>query len=940
MFTYPFLGWRNLHWRTVAGRKHGAPGPGGRRGAGWLGQVVENLLWAISGSGWLAIGLLCLVAQAADDPAESFDYFRNSWNVVGLKDYQYGARITPENAILLADGGKVEFWFGSQQEPLSRKQTKRCLEGYLPILLFQAQEGQVRYEFCYWASPLPTVQDWQKAFSWPTEGENFLVWAKVTATNQGDRLAEAKLRVRITRPKPGPTKTPGRPSGQQKAAQPADDQQTEQQFAWALPAGASQTVVIRVPFFPEPAPERFAKENPQLWLDRTVEFWKGLLCNDQVARIQVPCRKATEALLAAHVCQMLASDHGRLHGGEGFYDEFYIRDGAYQIMELEEAGLWDSAAKAIEFYLKAQRADGRFETQSNQFDANGQAVWTLWQYWKITGDRNFLERAYPAMVRAMEWTKKARQEASADSPFAGLLPAAPADGEYLWDGKHHIVGYDFWNLRAMELVADAARALGLTEEAKAWAGEAARYRQAIEAAWQRTGLPYFPPSWEKEGTHWGNTETLWPVPIWPVDDPRVAALIRHVRQEHGGGFCEGTIRWLGTAGAIHPYMSVYTTMADLIRGQHQQVVEDFYWYLLHSTACHAFPEGIFYRRRVAWSDTIPHPTGAANYALMLRHMLVHEQADELHLLRAVPDWWLGPGQKILLQRAPTHFGLLSMVLEGLADGVKVSLQGPDRQTPQQILLFLPENRRLLEPIPGCRVVYRPVQTQRWDFPTVVRKYEELAPPAQQPIAGVLPLPIGQPVQPEKCVFLDLSKVANTDPFTAPFGVPNPGEDFLMTGLPVGRTTAGNVPFEIIDPAKNEGRALVVLHSPRAPKPERFPKEVEIPVGCQGRRLFLLGNVHGWDPQDGGVEPAGAVAEYVICYADGQKQTIPLITGRTIDDWLHPPEATDVRPVLRGKRWHLNLLAVQLRPVKVEKLIFRDLGTPSAPLFAAATLEQE
>jgi hypothetical protein len=294
MFTYPFLGWRNLHWRTVAGRKHGAPGPGGRRGAGWLGQVVENLLWAISGSGWLAIGLLCLVAQAADDPAKSFDYFQNSWNVVGLKDYQYGARITPENAILLANGGKVEFWFGRQQEPLSRKQTKRCLEGWLPVMIFSAQEGPVRYDFCYWAAPLPTIQDWQKAFFWPTEGENFLVWAMVTAVNQGASLAEAKLRVRIERPKTGV--------------------QTEESFAWSLPAGAAQTAVVRVPFFYEAKMEpwfskdRAAQEEANCWLRRTVEFWKGLLCGPEVARIETPCRKANETLLAAHVCQMLASD--------------------------------------------------------------------------------------------------------------------------------------------------------------------------------------------------------------------------------------------------------------------------------------------------------------------------------------------------------------------------------------------------------------------------------------------------------------------------------------------------------------------------------------------------------------------------------------------------------------------------------------------------------
>jgi Flp pilus assembly protein TadD len=73
------------------------------------------------------------------------------------------------------------------------------------------------------------------------------------------------------------------------------------------------------------------------------------------------------------------------------------------------------------------------------------------------------------MVRAVEWTKKARREAPADSPFAGVLPAAPADGECLWDGKHHIPGYDLWNLRGMLCTADAARVLGKSAEADGWA---------------------------------------------------------------------------------------------------------------------------------------------------------------------------------------------------------------------------------------------------------------------------------------------------------------------------------------------------------------------------------------------------------------------------------------------------------------------------------------
>ncbi|MCX6927021.1 MAG: discoidin domain-containing protein, partial [Verrucomicrobia bacterium] len=461
-----------------------------------------------------------------------------------------------------------------------------------------------------------------------------------------------------------------------------------------------------------------------VWLQRTVDYWRGL--EKSAATINVPCRKATEALKAAHVCQMIANDHGEVRGGEGFYDEFYIRDGAYQVMELEEAGLWDAARKSVELYLPRQRPDGRFESQTGQFDANGQAVWVLWQYYKITGDRRFLERVYPAMRRAVDWSMKARRQAPTDSPFVGVLPAAPADGEYLWNGKFHIVGYDIWNLRGLLCTADAARILGKADEAGELNKEAELYRQAFEAAWKRTDLKHFPPSWEKDGTHWGNTETLWPTPLFASDDARVAALIKFVRQEFSGGYVEGTIRWVGVnESVIHPYMGAYTTMADLIRGNHEQVVEDFFWYLLHSTAAHAFPEGIYYQRRYAWSETIPHVTGACNYAILLRHMLVHEQGDELHLLGAVPDWWLGPGQEIRIERLPTYFGEMGLTIHGTASGVQVDLIRPTRQPPSKIVLHLPANRSLATPLAGVTVAARDPQSVKWDFPTVIARYKKL-----------------------------------------------------------------------------------------------------------------------------------------------------------------------------------------------------------------------
>jgi hypothetical protein len=169
-------------------------------------------------------------------------------------------------------------------------------------------------------------------------------------------------------------------------------------------------------------------------------------------------------------------------------------------------------------------------------------------------------------------------------------------------------------------------------------------------------------------------------------------------------------------------------MASLVRGDHEQVIQDFYWYLLHSTATHAFAEGIYYKRRFAWSNTIPHPTGASNYAIMLRHMLIHERGDGLHLLMAVPDWWLAQGEQIRIERAPTHFGLMSLRVTGTARGVSIKLDPPRRQPPKRILLYLPKSRQPMKPVRGVEVVVRPEQKKRWDFPTVVRLYSEQAVP--------------------------------------------------------------------------------------------------------------------------------------------------------------------------------------------------------------------
>jgi len=76
---------------------------------------------------------------------------------------------------------------------------------------------------------------------------------------------------------------------------------------------------------------------------------------------------------------------------------------------------------------------------------------------------------------------------------------------------------------------------------------------------------------------------------------------------------------------------------------------------------------------------------------LYRNMLIHEwDSNTLLLGQATPRKWLEDGKRIEIERAPTYFGNLSMVIESQAGAGKISatIQAPERNRPDTILLRL------------------------------------------------------------------------------------------------------------------------------------------------------------------------------------------------------------------------------------------------------------
>jgi hypothetical protein len=690
---------------------------------------------------FLAILSLLPVRALAEDrdvaeSARTYEYFANSWGLVGLKDYRDGTRIGPDGTLFLGEGAKCQFLVGEAYAPLptdiirSLEKDSVQLSGLfrpqadvaafdvaLPVVNLNWATEHLSYEFIIFASPLNPAD--ASSYGHPPASENYLNQICVRVQSESLETTSAPVGISISRPFSAPeelaqpgeiTRYASRDEGRLVVLfgvpKGSSVEKVGASIRWKVPLtgkGSSElfAVLSHVPLgkgesLPEvPLPLRRSDDAKKTVepgtasysaevLRRTKEFWRDLLRRGAI--VGVPEEKPSLTYYASLIYTFIGRDGTVIKPGEGFYDEFYLRDGAYQTHALDLAGFASEAKESLAHFLKYQRPDGQFVSQEGELDGNGQALWALWSHYALTGDIVWLEEVYPAATKAVSWLERARQsKVPLDSPYFGILFASIADGENLMQTPKHIVGYDFWNLRGVDCAARMAKAIGKTSDADEYRQLFMKYKDCVENALKKARADWFPPTYEGVGTSWGNLEVVHPTALFDPGDPRVTATLDRVR----AGFVEGTIRWgEEEKKVIHPYMGTFVTNSEIMRGEREKAVDHFYHYLAHTTSTHGFPEGVYYETRAAWGDTVPHLWAAAQYIILLRNMLLREEGEVLHLLPAVPVAWLRPGKKIVALSAPTNFGKVSLAVSATEEECEVRFSWPDR-TPKEVLLHIP-----------------------------------------------------------------------------------------------------------------------------------------------------------------------------------------------------------------------------------------------------------
>jgi hypothetical protein len=499
-------------------------------------------------------------------------------------------------------------------------------------------------------------------------------------------------------------------------------------LAWdlELAPGAAGEVHVAVPFADRPAlgPVGHAemRSTNAATLDEVTRDWKrklgavGVNLPESAAACVDTVRTAT-----AHI--LVNRDGAAIQPGPRRYTRSWIRDAATMSAALLRMGCPGEVRDFLEWYAPYQAADGNVPCVVDragadwlpEHDSHGQLVFTLAEYFRFTGDRDFTARLWPAARRAVSYLEALRAQRIGPEfrgpekrARFGILPESASHEGYLAQPVHAYWD-DFWALRGLGDAVMLARALG--DAADAERIDALRQvlhrclYESIETTIVTRGLSYVPGSVE-----WADFDpTATATAITTTDAPQQlpAAALAWTFDQY---LCDLRRRRSGEIDWNNYSAYELRILGALVRlGRRDDAHELLAFFLgdRRPRPWNEWPE-------ISWRDPrspghlgdVPHAWIGAEFVLAVLGLFAYERPadDALVLAAGISAAWLDAGE-VGIDDLPTWWGRLRYTLRRHRDNaIELDLAPGLRPPPGGIVIRPP----LPRPLAAVEVDGRPI----------------------------------------------------------------------------------------------------------------------------------------------------------------------------------------------------------------------------------------
>ncbi len=434
-------------------------------------------------------------------------------------------------------------------------------------------------------------------------------------------------------------------------------------------------------------------------------------------RIQLPDHRV-EYLYGTSLNSLILHTAEEVYAGPYTYKRYWVRDAALILHALIVAGLAERARTMIPSFFERQERSGYFLSHDGEWDSNGEVLWLLDRYLRMTGETCPREWHEP-VKKGAEWIcdmlEKSRNDASTsndpEAVHAGLLPAGfsaehfgPVDF-YYWD--------DFWAVAGLRGAARIAVEAGNGDDAERYLefsgrllGDIDRSLQTVRTRLGSEAVPSSPYRRMDSGAV-GSLAAGYPLRLWTPRDPRLVATAGYLYENcvvRDGFFHDMT------HSGINPYLTLHLAQVLLRAGT--PVVEQgrttdtgretngsragrkAFLRLLNGVASFASQAG-------TWAEAMHPQTGggcmgdghhvwaAAEWILAVRNAFLREEDGSLIIGSGLDGAWVEEGSELTFGPGLTEFGTVELRMHVSETSVTVEGTADWHRTPEAVRILLP-----------------------------------------------------------------------------------------------------------------------------------------------------------------------------------------------------------------------------------------------------------
>lgn len=471
-------------------------------------------------------------------------------------------------------------------------------------------------------------------------------------------------------------------------------------FDMDLEPGKSKSAVVVYPLHPASGATVSDKERPSVFFDRIqseqTHAWRGHIGD---WHIDIPDTRMLEIARSSLAYMLINADGPTPKPGPRNYAKIWARDGALMSVAYLKYGLMKEAREFVDWIDGAVNADGDvpfivdpatgripdWAKDWNEYDAQGQFVYILRQYYEFTRDTEMLRRIFPQVLRVLARQQalidRRKTDSHATTPYFGLLPESNSHEGYF--PAMHSYWDDFFAIRGFKDGAALADALADHKTAERFRMQESMLRKDVHASLRaviaRDKIGYIPGCVEK-----GDFDATSTSIALNACDERESLLADDIL---GRKLTEGYDRYLdeirprtegkGVWASFTPY-EVRNIEALVRLGRRDDAIGLMRFFTGEPVRPHEWnlmAEVVHFDRRTgSYIGDMPHTWVASDYLQAFRALFVYEEGERLVLGAGIPDEWLDTTVTV---RLPTAWGRIEYSLKKFADGsVILDVAGP------------------------------------------------------------------------------------------------------------------------------------------------------------------------------------------------------------------------------------------------------------------------